>query len=616
MTLQFMPFPWQTLTDVQSFPDAIAISADGDEMAFVLPAVAGLQSRLYTFDTTTGTFSAFAPALQLASLPSWVLADSFADDSVSRLAVVTSEALVAGDIDGARDVYVLSQDGGVALVEPAGRPRNEDVALLALSGDGNWAVLSSGRDGLVLARTDGGDQTNLLPAFEAAGLALDRFNRNTYAAISDDGSRVAVWGFQTQGIWDRDTGAFTDLEDIADGFTLGAGKPIMSGNGQYLFFYASNAFSERPYGLVRIGIDDGSVDYVFESTFGTVDFSVSDDGRYVAFATGQPDLTPDDPSDDATPQDVDVFVRDMNTGALTRIGTDPEDGTLASRYNGVSLSLSDDGTALLLTAQLSDVLDFRDPAYGSAYLVDGYGAWLPAVLGTDGGDILDGGPGNDVIRGLGGDDVLRGFAGNDTLGGGDGRDTLVGGDGDDRLVGGTTDADLRDVVFGGAGNDRILGGHGNDELNGGAGDDNIEGGFGVDTVIGNGGNDTLTGSAFSDLIFGGDGFDFINGGFGSDRVNGGTGADRFFHVGVFGHGSDWIQDYSAAEGDLLVYGGTATRSQFQVNVTTTPTAGADAVQEAFVIYRPTGQILWALVDGDGQDAINLSLGGQVFDLTV
>ncbi|SEM69626.1 calcium-binding protein [Palleronia pelagia] len=237
------------------------------------------------------------------------------------------------------------------------------------------------------------------------------------------------------------------------------------------------------------------------------------------------------------------------------------------------------------------------------------------LFGTVEDDRLVDGEGSSLLEGYAGNDLLIGNAGNDTLRGGDGLDTLVGGDGDDLIEGGETGADLRDNIYGGDGDDTIDGGHGNDELRGDAGNDSIAGGFGADTVIGGAGDDTLTGSAFGDLIFGGDGLDFVNGGFGSDRVNGGAGGDRFFHVGIADHGSDWIQDYNAAEGDVLVYGGSATRDEFQMNVTTTPTAGADDVQEAFVIYRPTGQILWALVDGDGQDAINLSFGGQVFDLT-
>jgi Ca2+-binding RTX toxin-like protein len=220
-----------------------------------------------------------------------------------------------------------------------------------------------------------------------------------------------------------------------------------------------------------------------------------------------------------------------------------------------------------------------------------------------------------ALAGAAGNDTLVGGEGNDVLNGGDGTDRLNGGAGDDRLFGGVSVNDLRDVIFGGDGNDRIDGGYGNDELYGGNGNDTIEGGFGVDTLIGNDGDDVLTGSAFSDLIFGGNGNDFLNGGFGSDRVNGGPGADRFYHLGIADHGSDWIQDYAADQGDRLVWGGgAAVRSQFQVNLTETANAGAAGVDEAFVIYRPTGQILWALVDGGAQASINLQIGGQVFDL--
>ncbi|WP_259916945.1 nidogen-like domain-containing protein [Jannaschia sp. M317] len=219
------------------------------------------------------------------------------------------------------------------------------------------------------------------------------------------------------------------------------------------------------------------------------------------------------------------------------------------------------------------------------------------------------------LRGTPGPDRLVGTSGNDTIDALAGNDTIIGGAGNDQIIGGPETGDLRDVVFAGEGNDTVFGGSGNDELRGDAGNDSLIGGAGADTVIGGTGDDILTGGSFGDEIFGGDGLDFINGGFGSDRVNGGGGADRFFHLGIADHGSDWIQDYNGAEGDVLVYGGNATRDQFQINVTTTPTAGSAGVQEAFVIYRPTGDILWALVDGDGQAEINLRLGGQVFDLT-
>ncbi|MFC3614783.1 calcium-binding protein [Lutimaribacter marinistellae] len=231
-------------------------------------------------------------------------------------------------------------------------------------------------------------------------------------------------------------------------------------------------------------------------------------------------------------------------------------------------------------------------------------------MGGDTDDLLQGGPGNDRLDGAGG---------NDTVHGAEGTDTLLGGNGDDIIVGGETPDDIRDIVFAGAGNDSVDAGYGNDQVFGQEGNDTISGGFGADEIQGQEGDDFLSGGALSDLIYGGAGRDFINGGYGYDRINGGDGGDRFFHLGVFGHGSDWLQDYDAAEGDLLVFGGAATADQFQVNLAHTATpdgerSGDDAVQEAFVIYRPTGQILWALVDGEAQDEINLRIGDDVFDL--
>ena len=221
----------------------------------------------------------------------------------------------------------------------------------------------------------------------------------------------------------------------------------------------------------------------------------------------------------------------------------------------------------------------------------------------------------DAFQGLDADPHLfTGTSAADSLTGTEGADTLNGDAGDDVLIGGVTETDVRDVIYGGEGDDSIDGGYGNDELRGDAGNDTITGGYGADTVIGGDGDDVLTGQAWSDEIFGGDGADFINGGFGFDRLNGGAGADRFYHAGIADHGADWIQDYTASEGDVLQFGADATADQFQVNFSQTANAGTEDVDEAFVIYRPTGQIIWALVDGAGQSEINLMLGGDTFDL--
>ena len=255
---------------------------------------------------------------------------------------------------------------------------------------------------------------------------------------------------------------------------------------------------------------------------------------------------------------------------------------------------------------------------GFGYIADSSGniftVQLPVAAGREEPANETGTDAAETLTGTSLADRLDGAGGNDTLLGLDGTDTLIGGTGNDSIVGGSSDADLRDIVYGGEGDDIIDGGYGNDELRGDAGNDTITGGYGVDDIFGGDGNDELTGQAWSDLIFGGSGDDFINGGFGYDRVNGGAGADRFFHLGIADHGSDWIQDYTAADGDVLQFGQSGTRDQFQVNFTETTNAGTAGVEEAFIIYRPTGQILWALVDGAAQSEINLLMGGVSYDL--
>ncbi|MEQ9694807.1 M10 family metallopeptidase C-terminal domain-containing protein [Shimia sp. SDUM112013] len=305
------------------------------------------------------------------------------------------------------------------------------------------------------------------------------------------------------------------------------------------------------------------------------------------------------------------------------MSTHAGDDTHAPRADGNVSVIWDAGGVDEITAENSTgnaIIDLR-PGRFSEFSIAGdaafarlavpYGAEIENASGRAGHDVLRGNTLDNRLAGQRGNDSLIGFEGSDTLLGGDGYDTLNGGAGHDVLHGGDSAADLRDILYGGDGDDLMTGGYGNDSLRGDAGADTLTGGFGSDTLIGGTGEDQLTGSALSDVLFGGDGADFINGGFGHDRVNGGAGADRFFHLGIFDHGSDWIQDYNASAGDALQFGDNAARAaQFQVNFVETTGAGVEGVEEAFVIYRPTGQIIWALVDGAAQDSIHLMVNGQ------
>lgn len=181
------------------------------------------------------------------------------------------------------------------------------------------------------------------------------------------------------------------------------------------------------------------------------------------------------------------------------------------------------------------------------------------AVGGDGDDSLGGGPGNDTVQGDAGDDTIGGGLGHDTISGGTGDDVASGGPGDDWIDGDAGHDTLagsfgNDTVRGHDGNDSLGGGTGRDYLSGGAGNDSLGGGEGDDTIRGGDGDDFLAGGGRDDLILGGDGRDRINGGAGNDRMEGGAGADVFifneFHAGE----TDVITDFQDGADTVRISG--------------------------------------------------------------
>ena len=186
------------------------------------------------------------------------------------------------------------------------------------------------------------------------------------------------------------------------------------------------------------------------------------------------------------------------------------------------------------------------------------------LLGSNDGNMIDGGAGTDELFGLAGNDVLTGGIGADTLNGGTGNDTaryagsavgvridllaetvsggdatgdtlisienLIGSDRNDVLRGN----DVANILEGGLGADRLEGRDGNDRLAPGAGNDVVDGGAGNDTLV----MSEFAGSVVVDLGVqtqqntGAGGFDTISnienveGGVGNDRFTGTAGANR------------------------------------------------------------------------------------------
>lgn len=405
-----------------------------------------------------------------------------------------------------------------------------------------------------------------------SGLGTEPGGRFIFSIISPDGTESVVSSSTRPFYWDGPD----NFETVDWDFTTRAfwGEQSNAGNGEWTIRVE---YSEITDERVDVTIDDLSLDFYGKAASADDTYIFTDVGGLLPLEwrkEGTPwTIRPDAPVlNDAAGKNM------INAAAIT------QDAVLTARAGETARADYDPNTEL---------------DTGGATSYDMYRLSSNALI-----DGLIAGDGNDLLRGSSRSEYLDGGRGGDTIDAGAGNDTIIGGE---------STLDLRDIVYGGAGNDSIDGGYGNDELRGDAGNDSIAGGYGVDTVIGGAGNDVMTGSAFSDLVFGGEGNDFVNGGFGSDRVNGGTGADRFYHVGVAGHGSDWIQDFSHAQGDKMIYGGNANINQFQVNIGQTPNAGT-GVAEAFVIYKPTGQILWALVDGANEARLMINIAGTDYDL--
>jgi Ca2+-binding RTX toxin-like protein len=123
------------------------------------------------------------------------------------------------------------------------------------------------------------------------------------------------------------------------------------------------------------------------------------------------------------------------------------------------------------------------------------------LIGSNRGDVIDGGKGNDRLEGRGGPDCLTG--GDDDSFEAEPEDTYIAPRPDaDRLAGGKG----ADELDGGAGNDLVSGGRGNDRLFGGSDRDVLRGGPGRDLLVGYYDYEDL---AARDRYFGGPGNDRI-----------------------------------------------------------------------------------------------------------
>ncbi len=261
------------------------------------------------------------------------------DASNSLLIFDTAHAYgSSGDTNGVRDVYMQRQGNSLGF---------ERLSLPASGGQGNGASwgASSDASGMVVAFLS--DASNLVSGDTNA--ATDVFVRDQMEQTTE---RVSVGALGEQ-------------------VPAGASAVSVSGNGRYIAFVTRSSIVPPGGSADSNGVEDvyvydreqrKTVDRASVSGSGlggssaSVAPAISEDGRYVAFASSSTNLVPAD-----TNAAQDVFVRDRNARSTTRVSVTSSGG----QANGPSVtpSISDDGRYV---AFASDASNFTSSYTGCA----------------------------------------------------------------------------------------------------------------------------------------------------------------------------------------------------------------------------------------------------------
>jgi len=527
-----------------------AFSPDGTKVAFRSSAsnlVAGdtnATSDIFLKDLTTGAITLLS-ADSLGIQGSGTTSDiSFSPDGTKILLRSAASNLTPGDTNGTWDIFLKDlTTGAVSLVSSnsSGIQANHAVDDARFSPDGTKVLFSSFASNLVEGDINGTWDvflkdltTGSVARISTGNGGLEGNNTSGDPVFSPDGTKIAftsdasnlVTG-DTNGardifLKDLTTGAITLISTDSSGAQANGNSDavVFSPDGTKILFSstASNLVNDDTNGTSDIFIKDlttGAVTRVSTDSAGVEGNGHSDnahfspDGTKVVFRSLASNLVTGD-----TNAVRDSFVKDLVTGEITRISTD----LLGNQANAESLRpvFSPDGTKIVFDSFASNLVTGDTNGHQDVFVVT---LNLPAgIYGTGLADVLNGTDANEIIYGFQGNDTIYGSSG-DSVYGGAGVDTLIidagdghGGDGDDLIYGSTTDEDVGNSswseLYGDGGNDTIRGGT---YVEGGDGNDDIRSlGWDGALVYGNSGNDVI--HVFG-TAYGGTGNDTITGGY-------------------------------------------------------------------------------------------------------
>ncbi|MEW1959060.1 fibronectin type III domain-containing protein [Kineococcus sp. NPDC059986] len=192
---------------------------------------------------------------------------------------------------------------------------------------------------------------------------------------------------------DADTGTVSRLDPTAAGSDLGTSQSALSADGRYVVVVTSlakvPADTNKLPDVYRLDRQTSTWELVSVPTSGKVAtvagtelqgqprvysqgpaVAVSADGRFVFFFSGRTDLVPDD-----TNKVLDLFRKDMTTGAVTRVSTTSTGAQIGAGATGPALAVTPDGRFVLFPSSVQNmaVLWRKDLATGALDVVSGRG---------------------------------------------------------------------------------------------------------------------------------------------------------------------------------------------------------------------------------------------------
>ena len=360
-------------------------SPDGSKVAFYSEAsnlVAGDTNNtgdVFVKNLATGAIIRVSTDAAGSQGDGYSMSPSFSADGSKITFGSTAGNLVPGDTNGVSDVFVkdlatgaITRVGGNSVVDPSYSP--------VLSADGSKVLFYS-----YVSTFVAGDSNNTTDVFikDFTTGAITRVSNNTAGVagnsasfepvFSPDGSKVAFTSFAsdlvasdsngvTGDIFVKDlaSGQITLVSTAANGGNNFSSEPVFSPDGSKIAFFsaASNLVPGDSNGAGDAFVKDlvtGAITRVSTSAAGlqgngsSFNPVFSPDGSKIAFFSDATNLVTGD-SNGAT----DVFVKDLGTGAITRVSTNA--GGAQGNGSSQSVAFSPDGNKVVFYSSASNLV--------------------------------------------------------------------------------------------------------------------------------------------------------------------------------------------------------------------------------------------------------------------